>query len=729
MCTNIITVLLCVAPLPGFAEIAAARAEIAATGAGTTEATTGTTEATTEIAAARAEMAEAGVVTDSIRTQVLDEVTVTGNSTMRRISDVQLGAEKLELNLLEKAPVLFGESDIIKSITLLPGVRQESEGSGGYMVRGGTPSQNLVQLDGAMLRNPAHVMGIFSTFNEDALGAATLYKGLMPACYGGATSSVLDMQLAPGNMERWHASGTIGLLAAKINANGPIVKDKLSVAVSARRSYADLFLKLVPKYRSTVMHFYDVNGKIRYIPRSNDIIDVSVSASHDNMGISDIMWMDWGNKVASVRWAARRGDKWRFVTTGALTDYSGDMWMDIMDTNQRLDEYIRTASVNAKTTCSINEHHEIEGGWRTEMYRVKSGEWTVNDTHEKDIRSGWANDFWLSYTGDITPSFSLQGGVRLNLFSALKGHSFTQLEDYYNPGITQGSNGISKNYVNLQPRLSMKYAVADNHSIKGGITASSQNLHAISTSTNTFPFDRYAITSATVKPEKSWQYSLGYAGTSEHGMWEWSAETYYKSIDNVYDYRSGVTMFSYIDIEKLISGGRGRSYGLELMLRKNAGRLTGWISYTLSKTQTKIDGINDNRWYDASNDRRHDLNIVAMYRLTDNWSLSASFLYASGEALSVPDAKYQLSGETIYYYSQRNGYRTPATHRLDISANYRHVGKKFTYEWNFGIYNLYNHYNPYMIYFENCPEKPSGTRAVQYSMYGIVPSVSYTLKF
>lgn len=188
-------------------------------------------------------------------------------------------------------------------------------------------------------------------------------------------------------------------------------------------------------------------------------------------------------------------------------------------------------------------------------------------------------------------------------------------------------------------------------------------------------------------------------------------------------------MLSNINLEKLILGGKGRSYGLEVMFRKNSGRLTGWVAYTLSKTENRIKGINDGRWYDASNDRRHDLNVVAMFDLTDRWTLSASFLYASGQALSVPDAKYQLSGATFYYYSQRNSYRTPPTHRLDISANYRHVGKKFTYEWTIGVYNLYNHYNPYMIYFENCPDNPSGTRAVQYSMYGIVPSVSYTLQF
>lgn len=668
-------------------------------------------------------------VPDTLQCQTLDEVIVSGQSLSKRVGNVRLGAENLEMKVFEQAPVLFGEVDVIKSITLLPGVRQESEGSGGYMVRGGTASQNLVQLDGATFFNPTHVMGIFSNFNEDALGGATLYKGLMPSYLGGATSSVLDIKLAPGNMERWHAGGTVGLLAAKVYANGPIVKDKLSLAVSARRSYADLFLKLVPKYRSTVLHFYDVNGKLHYRPRPNDYIDASFSINHDNMGISDIMWMDWGNLASSVKWTAYRGENWRFVTTGAYTNYTGAMWMDIMGDNQRLDEYIRTGSLNERVIYSINTSHSIELGLRSELFRVKSGEWTVNLTREKEVRSGWENDVWLDYNGDVTERFSLETGVRMSLFSSLRGHSFCELEDYYNPATEQGANGIAKTYFRLEPRLSMKYNITDRHVIKAGMTSSSQNLHAIRTSANTFPFDRYAITSTAVKPETAWQYSLGYTGATANGMWEWSAEGYYKNMKNVYDYRSGVTIFSDINLENLILGGKGRSYGIELMLRKNTGKLTGWVSYTLSKTQTKIDGINDNRWYDASNDRRHDLNIVAMYNLNDRWSLSASFLYASGEALSVPDAKYQLSGETFYYYSGRNNYRAPATHRLDISANYRHVGKKFTYQWSFGIYNLYNHYNPYMIYFEDCPDNVSGTRAVQYSMYGIVPSVSYTLKF
>ncbi len=672
----------------------------------------------------------AATVSDTLpQAQRLGEVVVSGRGAMRRVGSLRLGAETLEMKVMEKAPVLFGEVDIIKSITLLPGVRQESEGSGGYMVRGGTASQNQVQLDGATIFNPTHVMGIFSTFNEDALGSATLYKGLMPAHLGGATSSALDITLAPGNMESWGGSATIGLLAAKASASGPIIRDRLSLAVNARRSYVDAFLKIIPKYRHTVMHFCDVNAKLSYRPRPDDYIDLALTTSRDNLGISTIMWMDWGNMAASARWTARRGDSRRFITTAAWTGFSGDMWMDIMATRQRLDEYIRTGSLNHRAIFTIAEDHELEAGLRSELFKVKSAEWTVNDIRERDIRSGWANDIWLSYEGRLSGRLSLSAGARLSIFSALRGHSFRVYESFYSPVEAQGRDGIDKTYLRAEPRLSVNYSLGARSALKAGLASSSQNLHAIRTTASSFPFDRYALTSAKVRPESAVQYSAGYTATDQAGCWEWSAEAYYKQISNVYDYRSGVNMFTAVDLEELILGGRGRSYGLELMVRKNTGRITGWVAYTLSKTQTRIDGINDGLWYDASNDRRSDLNIVGMYSLTPSWSLSASFIYASGQALSVPDAKYQLSGATVYYYGKRNGYRTPPTHRLDISASYSHRGRRFSYEWNFGIYNLYNRYNPYMIFFENDPSKPSGTRGVQYSMYGIVPSVSYTLKF
>lgn len=265
--------------------------------------------------------------------------------------------------------------------------------------------------------------------------------------------------------------------------------------------------------------------------------------------------------------------------------------------------------------------------------------------------------------------------------------------------------------------------------IKAGVAVSTQNVRGIRSTSTTFPFDRYALTSAGVKPERTVQYSAGYAGMRSDGSWDWSGELYFKTMDNVYDYRDGMGMFSRIGLESIISGGRGRSYGVELMLRKNTGRLTGWLSYTLSKTETKIAGINGGKWYDASNDRRHDVAVVAIYDLTPRWKLSATWTFSSGRPLTAPDAKYEVGGEVCYYYSERNGYKTPPSHRLDISATYTRIGRRVTSEVSFGVFNAYCHYSPFVVYFEDDLSKPSGTRAVQKSLFGAMPSVSYTIKF
>lgn len=658
-------------------------------------------------------------------TTELREVVVTGQSASQRLAVTTLGAESLELAKLNMAPALFGEHDIIKSLSLLPGVHSEGEGIGGFEVRGGTSSQNLILLDGMTLYNPAHVMGVFSTFNDQAVGRATLYKGPIPANYGGAVSSVLDTSLGAGDMESYHGSATIGLLAAKIKAEGPIVKDKLSFSVTARRSYVDLFLKLIPEYRSTVMNFYDVTAKLRYNSSRGDIVDASFIAARDNLGISDIMQMHWGNIAGSVNWIAPRGDSWRFTTTASVTNYDADMAMAIMRTDQTLREYTRNFSLNEKIAFSPSEGHIFEFGARSELLRVKSGEFLLNATAQREIRSGWQNALWIDYDGTIIPRLSLEAGIRFSLFSALGGHQFNSFDAIEEPR----PDFQSKTWFNPEPRASLKFELNHCHNLKAGAALTTQNLHAIRSSSTSFPFDRYAITSATVRPETSAQYGLGYSGMTDDGAFDWSAEAYYKDMNNVYDYRDGLSMFSNVNLESSILGGKGRSYGLELMVRKNAGRVTGWLSYTLAKTQTRIVGINDGRWYDAGNDRRHDFTAVALWQITRTWQLSGSWTFSSGQPLTAPDVKYELDGQTIYYYSKRNGYRIPSSHRLDLSAIYTHVGRKLTYQWAFGIYNAYGHMNPFIVYFEDDPSKPSGTRAVQQSLFCMLPSVSYTLKF
>ncbi len=664
--------------------------------------------------------------TDSIQTRRLETVVVTAQSAGQRLRKINLGVENIELTTLAKMPMLFGENDIIKSISLLPGVHGEGDGGGGFEVRGGTASQNLIQLDGITLYNPSHVMGIFSTFNDQALGWATLHKGLVPVSFGGATASVLETSLSSGNMHSYHASGSVGILAAKIMAEGPIVKDKLSFAISARRSYVDAFLHLVPQYRGTIMNFYDITAKLRYSLRQGDYLDASFIIGHDNMALKRLMGLYWGNVGTSLNWKTRRGDNLTFITTAAYTDYAPKMSMTMMDMDQTLKEYIRNVAINEKIQLNIgDEPHLLEFGIRSEFLRVKSAEMEVAGNKEKEIRSGWQNAVWANYEKEFGTLFALSGGARLSIFSSLSGarfHEFVSASE-----LAPDFSGHT--YVDAEPRISLKYNLSTCHNIKAGYAVSSQNLHAIRSSSTSFPFDRYAVTSASVKPERAMQYGIGYTGMTINGTLDWSVEGYYKVLHNVYDYADGRTMFSRINLESIILGGKGRSYGAEFMLRKNTGPLTGWISYTISKTQTRIAGINDDRWYDATNDRRHDLSVTAIYALNDRWSFSGSWIFSSGQPLTAPDVKYELDGITYYYYSQRNGYRTPPTHRLDLSAIYTREGKKFTTQWAFGIYNAYCRYNPYVIYFEDDPTKPSGTRAVQQALFGLVPSVSYTIKF
>ncbi|MCH5230003.1 MAG: TonB-dependent receptor plug domain-containing protein [Muribaculaceae bacterium] len=660
---------------------------------------------------------------DSVSVNELREVVVTEFSASSRINS-HLGSEVLELNQLSLTPQMFGEVDILKSITLLPGVRNEAEGAGGFEVRGGNAYQNLVLMDGMTLYNPSHLMGVFSTFNEDAMSRAVLHKGPIPATLGGASSSALETYMKPGSLNNFNFSGTVGILNAKVAADGPIIKDKLSFAVSARRSYVDLLLKLIPQYKSTVMNFYDINAKIRYKVDSSNTIDLSFFNSRDNLAVSKLMEMRWGNLAGSLNWFLNN-DNLLLTSTASVTNYTTDMGMSIMDANQKLKEYIRSYSLNEKFDIEFSENQKLDFGFRSELFQVKSADMIIRETHQKEMRSGWQNAVWVRYEGSFFSKLYIEAGLRGSLFSALSQSRF----HYFLAQNEIPPEFSSKNYFNLEPRGSIRFQINDCHNIKAGISVSTQNLHGVRSTFTTFPFDRYALTSSFVKPESTTQYSLGYAGMSTSGGWDWSVETYWKDMKNVYDYKDGVTMFSRISLESLILSGVGRSYGLELMLRKNLGKLTGWVSYTLSKTETKIPGINNGDWYKASNDHRNDLTVVGLYEFNKNWNLSLSWSYSSGRPLTAPDAKYQVGGTTCYFYSERNSYQTPSSHHLDISARYIKIGKRFTSILSFGVYNVYSHQSPFVIYFEDDPTKPSGTRAVQQSLFPILPSVSYTLKF
>ena len=662
---------------------------------------------------------------DTLRHTRLDEVTVIGKNAYERVSKTTLGTETIEMTSLRALPSFMGENDLIKSLSLLPGVRSEGDGIGGFEVRGGSSTQNNIRLDGITLYNPSHLMGIFSTFNDDALAQATLYKGPIPAQYGEGSASVLETMLAPGDMTAYHGSFSVGLLMAKIKAEGHIVKDKLSLALSVRRSYVDAIINIVPEYRGTVMNFYDITAKMRYVPKYGQTLDLSFFMGKDNLAIKNTMGMYWGNIGTSINWTARAADSFTFKTTASYTDFSPVMDMTLAQSDDHLKEYIRTASVNERVSYAFDDDRTLEFGLRSELLAVKSAERVSNNIVQRDIRSCWGNSLWISYDASFADRFGLNLGLRLSAFTAIGGNRMNEFLAASEPAPVFRA----KTYFTPEPRLCVKYNLSEYHNVKLGASITSQNLHSIRSSATSFPFDRFALTSVSVKPERCTQYVVGYTGMTPSGAFDWSIEGYWKQMDHVYDYMDGRGMYSRINLESIILGGKGRSRGIEFMLRKNTGRLTGWISYTLSRTQTKIEGINSGSWYNSTNDRRNDFNVTAIYKLSDRWSLSGAWIYSSGHPLTAPDAKYELNGQTHYYYSQRNGYMTPATHRLDLSATYTHQGKRFTYRWDFGIFNAYGRLNPYIVYFKDDPESPSGTRAVIQALFAFLPSLSYTLKF
>lgn len=664
------------------------------------------------------------------REDTLEEVVVTSRSAQKRLQEVQIGVEKVEVATLAKVPALFGERDIIRSLQLLPGVKSESEASGGYEVRGGTAAQNLILLDGATVYNAGHLMGLFSAFNDEALSNASLYKGLVPAQLGGGSSSVFDISTRSGDMQDYHFAGSVGLLSAKLSAEGPIQQGRSSFLLAGRRSYLDLFLKATKDYKNNTMHFYDANLRLNFRLSPHDVLWLSFFRGRDNMGLDELMDMKWNNTTATANWLHTFGDRHYANTQLVYTDFGSDVGIDMLNIYYTMQGYIRHLTLRHQQTLQPADSHRLNIGVESTMLWLQSAEWDINLLHQRERRRAWTNAAWVNDEWQLAPRWQLSAGLRLHTFSVLGGAPYYEIDGDGNITKTMNPTGFVKTYADLEPRLSVKWAVNDRHSVKLGYSRTSQDIHAIRGNSMSMPFDRYTMTSNLVKPEQADQVAIGWMGMTAKSDYDLSAEAYYKHIRNVYDYRDGKSFFSEIEIERLLLGGKGRAYGLELCAHKNTGRLTGWLSYTLSWSENQIRGINGGRWYTASNDRRHDLSLVGIYSLTPSWELSGTWHYNTGQALTAPSGKYEIDGTTYYYYAERNGYRAPAYHRLDLSATHtKRLRSGMTRIWSFGLYNAYCRYNPFVIRFENDDESPSGTKAIQTSLFGIVPSVSFTLKY
>jgi len=666
----------------------------------------------------------------------LGEVVVTTQRKNDNITKLEMGVQKLDTKDIKNIPVLFGEKDVLKTIQLLPGIKSAGEGSSGFNVRGGAADQNLILLDEATVYNASHLMGFFSVFNSDAIKDITVYKGNEPAEYGGRLSSALDIKMNDGNDKKIGVNGGIGLISSRLTIEGPLVKDKGSFIVSARRTYADLFLKLSKDttFNQAQLYFYDINAKANYKIDNKNRVYLSGYLGKDVLGLGSTFGINWGNITGTLRWNHLFSDRLFSNTSLIFSNY--DYRINIrrgveLNIISRLQDY----SLKQDFQLYSGTNNTLKFGFNSIYHNIIPGIITASSTVDLKTltnKYAWENAIYLSHQFIISDKFSVEYGARVSAFSSLGPGNFYTYDSVGNPTDTTfyPKGKFVKTYVYIEPRATFNYILNQQSSVKASYSRNVQNLHLISNSTSGNPTDLWIPSSNNVKPEISDQISVGYYRNFDTNMFEFSAEVYYKYLQNQIDYKNGAELNFNENIESQILFGSGRAYGLEVFLKKKYGRFNGWISYDLSRTERKFNAINNGSYYPAKQDRTHDISIVGMYELNKHWTLSATWVYNTGNAVTFPSGKYEIDGKTIMLYSDRNASRMPAYHRLDIGATWIvKKTKKFESSWTFSVYNAYGRENAYTITFQNNVDDPTKTEAVQTTLFRFVPSFSYNFKF
>lgn len=679
------------------------------------------------------------------------EVVVYSKRRDANVKNAQMGKIDLSMNQIRNVPAFLGEVDPLKVIQLLPGVRNAGEGNAGFYVRGGGPDQNLILLDDAVVYNTGHLFGFFSIFNGDAIKNVSLIKGGMPAQYGGRLSSVLDVTMKDGNINKFQTEGGIGLIASRFSIQGPIKKDKASFILSARRTYIDAlakpFIKKSSDFYGSGYYFYDLNAKINYRFSDKDRLFISGYFGRDvfdfvNAKRSFKTNIPWGNRTATVRWNHVFNRRLFANTTLLYNDYKFKFAAQQESLEIGLSSGIRDYSLKTDFDYYPLPNHKLKFGGLITYHKfvpnVASGRqdsvvFTPNNETEKYAAEAalYIQDDW-----EIGEQWKINYGVRWS--------SFTQIGPYKK--FTRDINGNKidstvyksfapvKTYGGFEPRVTVRYAINDETSIKASITRNLQYIHLVSNSGTTLPTDLWVPSTYIVKPQISWLYAAGLFKNFNDNTWETSLEVYYKDMQNQVEYQEGYTP-SLKDPEEEFVFGKGWSYGSELLLNKVKGRFTGWIGYTLSWTWRKFPQLNDGEKYPAKFDRRHDLSVVGNYELNKKWRLGAVFVYGTGNAITLPERFYIINGVLTQEYSKLNQYRMKAYHRMDFSATYTPTPKKqrkLQSYWVFSIYNLYSRLNPYFIYFDQAGSPVTGdlkVEARQVSLFPILPAVTWNFKF
>jgi hypothetical protein len=675
------------------------------------------------------------------------EISSRGNE---NVKGTEMGTISLSVDKTKTLPVIFGESDILKTLQLMPGVMSAGEGNSGFYVRGGGPDQNLVLLDDAVVYNTGHLFGFFSVFNSDALKNVTLIKGGMPANYGGRLSSVVDVSMKDGNMKEYHAEGGIGLIASRLTLEGPIKKEKGSFMLSGRRTYLDVILKPFIKgaLKNSGYFFYDANLKGNYNITDKDRIYLSGYLGLDKFkfaGESGNFNADipWGNNTATLRWNHLFSNKIFTNTTLVYNDYDFASTFKAQSAEFKLSSGVRDWNLKSDLDYYTSFNHHIKGGISYTYHKFIPNQISgkISDSVELNpddalIKYAHEAGAYIMDDFDLTKWLRINAGVRYSWFGQI-GPYKDYVYDYkvqridsteYKPG------QLIKQYGGFEPRLNVRVQFNDNSSIKASVAKSYQYIHLLSNNGSTLPTDIWVPSTLRVKPQAAWQYSLGYFKNLMNNKIETSVEVYYKKMENQVEYRSGYLPSSLTDPELDYVFGSGEAYGSEFFINKTRGKFTGWIGYTLAWTYRKFPDLNGGKRYPAKYDRRHDLSVVASYEISKKWTLSGVFIYATGNAITLPSNLYFIEAGLVQQFSELNAYRVFAYHRMDLSAIYkpqRKKPRKWEGSWAFSIYNVYSRQNPYFIYLDTEGDVNKGVdvKVKQVSIFPIIPSITYNFKF
>ena len=685
------------------------------------------------------------------KSSLSQEIVISAKKRDANVKNAQMGQIDLSMNRMRSVPVIFGEIDPLKTLQLFPGVSNAGEGNSGLYVRGGGPDQNLILLDDAVVYNTGHLFGFFSIFNGDAIKNTTLIKGGMPAQYGGRLSSVLDISMKDGNMKKFQAEGGIGSIASRFAVQGPIIKDKSSFMISGRRTYIDAlvkpFIKPGSQFYGSGYYFYDLNAKFNYKFSNKDRLYISGYFGRDvfnfvnNQRQFDVN-IPWGNSTMTARWNHVFNKKLFMNTTFVYNDYDFALGALQNNFNFTLKSGIRDLSFKSDLDHYLTPEHKLKYGFQYTFHRFSPS--IVSGQQDSIVFN--PNNAQLKYAREIAAYIQDDWEIseRIKLGYGLRWSGFQQVGPYTNFSTDNFGNKLDsalfkkgehiKFYHGLEPRATLRYSLNDETSIKGSVSRNRQYIHLVSNSGTTLPTDVWVPSTFRVKPQLSWQYSAGLFKNFKDNTYETSIELYYKSMENQIEYREGYTP-SIKDPEEEFVFGNGWSYGAEFFFNKTKGRFTGWIGYTLAWSWRKFPDLNKGNKYPAKFDRRHDLSVVGIYEFNRKWKLSTVFVYASGNAASLPEKFYLIEGVLTQQYSNINQYRLPSYHRLDISATYTPVPKKqkrISSSWNFSIYNAYSRQNPYFFYFDQTGSAFDGSlqvQAKQVSLFPVIPSVTYNFKF